>query len=133
MSAKRVTAGDFLNAQDVADLLGVSRWIVYRDVKEKKIPGAIWLGQFCLRFHKDIILDWLKRTGGDKRLRIKNDTESYIDSRTAANMLHVSVTTLYFYSRKGKVPGFIRLSARCTRYDKKILTDWIKNGGGLCV
>jgi excisionase family DNA binding protein len=51
-----------LRAEDVARLLGVTTFAVYRMARERRIGGVVRLGR-SVRFHEDALDEWL-RSGG---------------------------------------------------------------------
>lgn len=53
---------EILTIEGVANLLGVSRYSIYRLLKRKELPG-VKIGK-SFRFHKQTIIDWLA-TGGN--------------------------------------------------------------------
>jgi predicted DNA-binding transcriptional regulator AlpA len=50
-----------VRAPVIAQMLGVSDWVVYEMVRRRKIPGAINITNHTLRFNLSIVADWIAR------------------------------------------------------------------------
>lgn len=52
-----------LNANEAADILGVSTWRLYQLAREHKVP-AVRMGERGLRFSEKALEEWAARGGG---------------------------------------------------------------------
>jgi len=56
--------------------------------------------------------------------------KEFLTVRSLAKVLDMSEQTTYKLSREGAIPGRVKIG-KSVRFDKEVITEWLKNGGAL--
>lgn len=55
--------------------------------------------------------------------------KEFLTVRSLAKLLDMGEQTTYKLSREGAIPGRVKIG-KSVRFDKEIVTEWLKSGGG---